>query len=103
MSLPIESFARASAAYGRVGKAETGASGAEGADGGFAGMVKRAIDDAVTTSKASEQASLGAVAGQGDLTHVVTAVAEAETALQTVVAVRDRVIEAYKDIMRMPI
>jgi flagellar hook-basal body complex protein FliE len=37
------------------------------------------------------------------MSNVVTAVAEAEAALQTVVAVRDRVIEAYKDIMRMPI
>ena len=102
MTLPIESFARATAAYGRAAKAET-TPGADAGDGGFAGMVRRAIDETVTTSKASEGASLAAVAGQGDLTHVVTAVAEAETALQTVVAVRDRVIEAYKDIMRMPI
>jgi flagellar hook-basal body complex protein FliE len=34
---------------------------------------------------------------------VVTAVAEADLTLQTVVAVRDRVIEAYQNIMRMPI
>jgi len=33
---------------------------------------------------------------------VITAVAEAEVTLQTVVAVRDRVIEAYRDIARMP-
>jgi len=33
----------------------------------------------------------------------VTAVAESETALQTLVAVRDRVISAYEEIMRMPI
>ena len=100
MTLPIESFARASAAYGRAAKAEATP---DAGDGGFAQLVRRAVDDAVTTSKASEGASLAAVAGQGDLTHVVTAVAEAETTLQTVVAVRDRVIEAYKDIMRMPI
>jgi flagellar hook-basal body complex protein FliE len=43
------------------------------------------------------------VAGGGDLTSVVTAVSEAELTLQTVIAVRDRVIEAYKDIMRMPV
>ena len=53
--------------------------------------------------QASEPLSLAAVADQADLTQVVTAVAEAETMLNTVVAVRDRVIEAYKDIMRMPI
>ena len=43
------------------------------------------------------------VAGKADLTDVVTAVSEAETALNTVVAIRDRVISAYQDIIKMPI
>ncbi len=33
----------------------------------------------------------------------MTAVAETELALETVVSVRDRVISAYEEIMRMPI
>ena len=37
------------------------------------------------------------------MNKVVTAVAEAELTLQTVVTIRDKVIEAYRDIMRMPI
>ena len=51
----------------------------------------------------SEKASVAAVGQGADLNHVITAVAEAEVTLQTVVAVRERIIEAYKDIMRMPI
>ena len=47
--------------------------------------------------------SLKAVAGEAELSEVVTAVANAETALQTVVTVRDRIITAYQEIMRMPI
>jgi flagellar hook-basal body complex protein FliE len=43
------------------------------------------------------------VAGQGDLIDVVTAIGAAETALDTMVAVRDRVIGAYSEIMRMQI
>ena len=39
---------------------------------------------------------------KADLSSVVTAVAEAELTLQTVVAVRDKVIESYKQILRMP-
>jgi flagellar hook-basal body complex protein FliE len=45
-----------------------------------------------------------AVSGQGgDLNNVVMAVANAEVSLQAAVAVRDKVIQAYMDIVRMPI
>ena len=42
-------------------------------------------------------------AGRADVVDVVTAVAESETAIQTLVAVRDKVIAAYEEIMRMPV
>lgn len=72
--------------------------------GGFSDMLKQAIDESVETSKAGEQ-KMAAVAGgtSSNIVDVVTAVAEAETTLQTVVSVRDRVITAYQEIMRMPI
>ena len=44
-----------------------------------------------------------AVQGQGSLIDVVTAVSSAEASLETVIAVRDQVIQAYQEIMRMPI
>ena len=44
-----------------------------------------------------------AIAGEADVTDVVMAVTNAETTLQTVVAVRDRVMAAYQEILRMPI
>ena len=44
-----------------------------------------------------------AVTGEADITDVVQAVTSAELTLQTVVAVRDRMISAYQEIMRMPI
>ena len=44
-----------------------------------------------------------AVAGEADILEVVSAVSNAEMTLQTVVAVRDRVLGAYQEIMRMPI
>ena len=69
----------------------------------FADMVRGALDDAVAGGRESEKASVAAVEQGADLNHVVTAVAEAELTLQTVVAVRERIIEAYKDILRMPI
>jgi flagellar hook-basal body complex protein FliE len=47
--------------------------------------------------------SAKAVTGEADIVDVVQAVGNAEITLQTVVAVRDRVISAYQEIMRMPI
>lgn len=91
----------ASAAASALGS-EGPANGAEGASG-FGRMLERAIADTVTTAKEADRASAAAVAGEGDVTAVVTAVARAELALQTTVAIRDRVIQAYQDVMRMPI
>ena len=73
-----------------------------GSDGDFASLVKGALKDAVKTGKESEQLSMQAITDKADINQVVTAVSEAEVTLQTVVAIRDRVIEAYQNIIRMP-
>jgi flagellar hook-basal body complex protein FliE len=97
-------------AYGRVAgrtSPSAPASGTDtgGADGGisFGGMVSSMIGDASTALKGAEQASAKQVAGKGDLVDVVTAIGAAEMALDTVVAVRDKVVGAYSEIMRMQI
>ncbi len=59
--------------------------------------------ESIDTLKESEKMSGKAVTGDADLTDVVEAVTAAELTLQTVVAVRDRLISAYQEIMRMPI
>ena len=46
--------------------------------------------------------NLAGIVDRADIGQVVTAVAEAEVTIQTIVAIRDKVIEAYKDIIRMP-
>jgi flagellar hook-basal body complex protein FliE len=70
---------------------------------GFAAMLGRALDGAVATGHSADAQAQQAISGHGDLTQVVTAVSRAELALQTTVAVRDRVIAAYQDIIKMPI
>ncbi len=83
---------------------DSGAQGSEGLSGGaFSAALGRAISGTVDTMRNAETQSMRAIAGTGDITEVVTAVAKAELALQTTVAVRDRVVQAYQDIMRMPI
>ena len=71
--------------------------------GEFADLVRSAIDEAVRIGERSENLTIQGINEQADVSKVVTAVAEAELTLQTVVSVRDKVIEAYKEIIRMPI
>lgn len=68
----------------------------------FSDVLKDAAQGAIEIGKAGEQESIAAVAKQAELADVITAVSNAEVTLQTVVAVRDRVIMAYQEIMRMP-
>jgi flagellar hook-basal body complex protein FliE len=69
----------------------------------FSDLLGDSFSSAVGATKSAEAASFGAVSKTADLVDVVSAVNNAELALETVVAVRDRMISAYQDIMRMPI
>jgi len=82
-----------------------GSAGAQAAapGGGFADILKSAMTDAVHASKTAEHQMAAQVAGKAELVDVVTAISAAEASLETVMAVRDQVISAYQEIMRMPI
>ncbi|MDJ0948659.1 MAG: flagellar hook-basal body complex protein FliE [Alphaproteobacteria bacterium] len=69
----------------------------------FGQLLNEFVKSSVETARAGETASIKGLAGTADVAEVVTAVTNAEVALQTVVAIRDRVIQAYQDIVRMPI
>lgn len=80
-----------------------GASAATPGTGDFGHMVAQALQGAVQSGHAAETQAAQAMAGQADLTQVVQAVSRAELTLQTATAIRDRVVQAYQDIMKMPI
>ncbi len=69
----------------------------------FADLVQNAIQETVGASKKAEAQMAAHVQGKAELVDVVTAVAAAEASLETAMAVRDQVIAAYQEIMRMPI
>ncbi len=69
----------------------------------FAEMLKNKVKVAIEDNKEAERLSVAAVAGKADLSEVVTAVAEAELSVQAAVSIKDKVIEAYKEILRMPV
>ena len=69
----------------------------------FAELVQTAVQSSTESLKAGETAAAQVAAGDASLVDVVTAVSAAEVTLETAIAVRNRVIEAYQDILRMPI
>ncbi|WP_414696206.1 flagellar hook-basal body complex protein FliE [Phenylobacterium sp.] len=80
-----------------------GAGEVGGVGGGFGDILKTAMTDAIKASKHAEGQMAAQVAGRAELVDVVTAISAAEASLETVMAVRDQVISAYQEIMRMPI
>ena len=70
---------------------------------GFASALGEALQAVTETGRAADAGIMAQTAGKAEMVDVVTAVAEAELTVQTIVAVRDRVISAYQEILRMPI
>lgn len=71
--------------------------------GTFADLVKEGIQDTIAVTKASENMSAQFIAGNADIQDVVAAVGNAEITLNTVTAIRDRMVTALQEVMRMPI
>lgn len=69
----------------------------------FQDIVSSVLTNAVDLNRNAENISMQAIAGKADIQDVVLAVSNAEMALETVVAVRDTAIKAYKEIMQMPV
>jgi flagellar hook-basal body complex protein FliE len=81
-----------------------GGAGAAGGSGPNFGSVLKDVIDAVSDAAQKSDAQAQAVAhGKANMIDVVTAVAETETTLQTLVSVRDKVIAAYEDVLKMQI
>jgi flagellar hook-basal body complex protein FliE len=72
-------------------------------DTSFGQLVQNAIDDAVQASKGAETQMSNQLQGKGSLIDVATSISSAQASLETVMAVRDQVISAYQEIMRMSI
>ena len=99
-------FADAIAAYNKAVTKQGGTpleSRDQAAGSDFAELLRSGAENTIDSLRKSEAESLKAAAGKADINDVVTAMSQADIALQTVVAVRDRVIQAYQEILRMPI
>ena len=87
-----------------IGQPDGGAGkGTEAGGPSFSAVLKDAIGNVVDAGKKSDAQSVAMASGKANVMDVVTAVAETDVAVSTLVSVRDRVIAAYEDILRMPI
>ena len=89
-------------AYARVDRGDATA-GAGGDPGNFGATLERALQGAIDSGPDADGKAMQAIAGGGNLTEVVTALARAELTLQSATVIRDRVVQAYQDIIKMPI
>src|SRR5512135_1936679 len=69
----------------------------------FADVLKEAVGGVVDSGRKSDAQTVAMASGKANVMDVVTAVAEADVALSTLVSVRDKVIQAYEDISKMAI
>ncbi len=93
---------QAISAYQQTSGGSAGA-GARASGGSFGAMLDRTLSNAVAVGHDADASATDAVVNGGDVTHVVAAVSQAQLALQEVVAVRDKVVQAYQDVMKMTI
>ena len=65
--------------------------------------VTAAASDFAQVMEQVDIAAAGAMTGKTDTHELVQSIAQAEIALETAVAIRDKVVEAYQEILRMPV
>jgi flagellar hook-basal body complex protein FliE len=80
-----------------------GLGGAKESGSNFGSILKDVIDAVSAAAQKSDVQAQAVANGKANMVDVVTAVAETETAFQTLVSVRDKVIAAYEDVLKMPI
>lgn len=85
-------------------KKSSGVTEAEGVNpAAFGDLLKQSLHNAAEAQHRSEKVSGAALAGKADMTDVLQAVNDAEMALNTVLAIRDKVLQAYEQVMRTQI
>lgn len=103
-------FNAAAAAYGnasrlinQAAKPTTDLTATASPGGNFAEILAQNVQGVVDQGKASDQIAMDMISGKANVVDMVTALSETEMAIESMVTIRDRVITAYEEIMRMPI
>ncbi len=84
-----------------VPSSDEGASASTGPS--FSDFIQASVQDAIKTEHTGEDVSAKALVGKASANDVVVAMTNAEMTLQEVTKIRDQVVSAYQDILKMPI
>ena len=95
LSRILESGGNAFSDLGKSAQESTGPS--------FSDALKEAVGSVMDAGRKSDTQTVAMASGKANVMDVVTAVAETDVAVSTLVSVRDRMIQSYEDIMKMPI
>jgi|ERR1700693_4278041 flagellar hook-basal body complex protein FliE len=95
--------ANAYAALARIMDTGGAAKGADAGGQSFSSVLKDAIGGVLDVGRKADAQTVAMASGKANVMDVVTAVAETDVAVSTLVSVRDKVIAAYEDIMKMAI
>ncbi|MBV8924923.1 MAG: flagellar hook-basal body complex protein FliE [Bradyrhizobium sp.] len=95
-------------AYANLARILDGVGSGKGSDSdqagpSFASVLKDALGSVVEAGRKSDAQTVAMASGKANVMDVVTAVAETDVAVSTLVSVRDKVIQSYEDIMKMTI
>ncbi|HLZ05676.1 MAG TPA: flagellar hook-basal body complex protein FliE [Bradyrhizobium sp.] len=93
-------------AYANLARILDSAGPGKGSDAGgpsFSAVLKDALGSVMETGRKSDAQTMAMASGKANVMDVVTAVADTDVAVSTLVSVRDKVIQAYEDIMKMTI
>lgn len=99
-SAAIRGYGAARDLMGPAGTAKSAAAKPESKEPNALAKGMESFSDALKNVETTTQSY---AAGQSDAQSVVQALANAEMALETAVTVRNRVVEAYQELLRMPI
>jgi flagellar hook-basal body complex protein FliE len=86
-----------------IGGLGNAAGNAQGSGPSFSNVLKDVIDAVSDAAHKSDAQAQAVATGKANMIDVVTAVSETETTFQTLISVRDKVIAAYEDVLKMPI
>ena len=71
--------------------------------GGFAGALQNLLETVDSTAGDANKAVAGMIQGTGDVHDAMIALQRAQSALELTIQIRNKVVQAYQDIMRMPV
>ena len=79
------------------------ASGSSSSGTDFGSVLSQSVNSVIDSGHDAEAKAAQGLTGGGDMTQIVTAISNAQLALQTTTVIRDRMVQAYQDVMKMTI